>query len=136
MTRRLVLLIACALALVGCGLMDGVGTADQAVVAFHEHYNAGRFGEVYDASAEDLHASEERSEFITTMAALRTKLGSIRGTARIGVSSRIGSDGTFVALEYQTDFENGTGMEEFTWEILDGQARLLSYNVTSRALLR
>lgn len=135
MTRQLVLLIACAFASVGCGLMDGVATADQGVVRFHELYNAGRFGEVYDASAEDLRASEERSEFVSTMVALRMKLGAMRGTARLGFNSRIGSDGTFVELEYQTDFENGTGTEEFTWEILDGQAKLLSYNVSSKALL-
>jgi hypothetical protein len=49
---------------------------------------------------------------------------------------RIESDGTFVQLEYETDFDDGAGTEEFTWAISDGQARLLGYNVTSKALLR
>jgi hypothetical protein len=134
--QRTAVLMTLALMLAGCGLMEGVSTAEQAVATFHEHYNAGSFGEVYDASAEDLRATDERSEFMTTMASLRTKLGSIRGTTRLGFDSRIDSRGTFVALEYETDFENGIGTEEFTWEISDGRARLLSYNVSSKALLR
>jgi hypothetical protein len=104
---RHLLLAACALALAGCGLMDS-----------------------------DLRANEARSEFITTLAAVRTKLGSMRATRRTGFNARVDSSGTFVELEYETEFENGTGTEEFTWEISNGRARLLSYNVSSRALLR
>lgn len=136
MTVRVVLLVTCALAIVGCGLMDGVDTADRAVVTFHEQYNAGRFSEMYDASAADLRAAGARNEFMTTMAAIRTKLGCTHETARIGFTARSGSDGTFVEIEYETDFENGAGTEEFTWEISDGRARLLNYNVSSKALLR
>lgn len=136
MAMRLVLLVTGTLALAGCGLTEGVHTAEQAVVTFHEQYNAGDFGETYDAGADDLLATEARNEFMTTMASLRTKLGAMRTTERIGFNARAGSDGTFVELEYETDFENGAGTEEFTWEISDGQARLLSYNVSSRALLR
>ena len=133
---RHLLLAACALALAGCGLMEGVDTAEQAAATFHEQYNAGAFDETYDASADDLRATEARSEFITTLAGVRTKLGSMRATRRTGFNARVDSSGTFVELEYETEFENGTGTEEFTWEISNGRARLLSYNVSSRALLR
>lgn len=136
MVRRPALLMTIALSLAGCGLMEGVSTAEQAVATFHEQYNAGSFGEMYDASAEDLRATDERSDFTATMASLRTKLGSMRETTRIGFDSRVDSNGTFVALEYATDFENGMGTEEFRWEISDGRARLLSYNVSSKSLLR
>lgn len=136
MVQRTALLVTLGMALVGCGLMEGVGTAERAVATFHEQYNAGSFGEMYDASAEDLRATDARNEFVSTMTSLRTKLGSIRGTARIGFDSRIDSSGTFVALEYETDFDNGVGTEEFGWEISDGRARLLSYDVSSKALLR
>lgn len=136
MFQRIALLLTLVPALVACGLMEGVDTAERAVATFHERYNAGSFGEIYDASADDLRATDTRNEFLSTMTSLRTKLGSIRGTARIGFESRIDSHGTFVALEYETDFENGVGMEEFAWEISDGRATLLSYNVSSKALLR
>lgn len=98
MVQRTALLVTLGMALVGCGLMEGVGTAERAVATFHEQYNAGSFGEMYDASAEDLRATDARNEFVSTMTSLRTKLGSIRGTARIGFDSRIDSSGTFVAL--------------------------------------
>jgi len=133
---RSALLLALAFALVGCGLMEGVDTAEAAVATFHKQYNAGSFGEMFDTSAEDLRATAARDEFVRTMASLRSKLGSMRGTARIGFDSRIDSRGTFVALEYETDFDNGVGTEEFTWQISDGQAKLLNYNVSSKALLR
>jgi hypothetical protein len=134
--RRTGLLLTLAFALIGCGLMEGVGTAEEAVATFRERYNAGTFGEIYDTSTEELRVAEARGEFVATMTSLRAKLGSMRGTARVGFDLRIDSRGTFVALEYETDFENDEGTEEFTWQISDGQARLLSYNVTSKALLR
>ena len=136
MVQRVALLMTLALALTGCGLMEGLDTAERAVATFHEQYNTGSFGEMYDASAEDLRATDRRSEFMSTMTSLRAKLGSVRGTARIGFDSRIDGNGTFVALEYETEFENGMGVEEFAWEISDGRARLLNYNVSSSALLR
>lgn len=136
MFGRVALLMTLALALTGCGLMEGLDLADRAVATFHEQYNAGSFGEMYDASAEDLRATDRQSEFVSTMTSLRAKLGSVRGTARIGFDSRIDANGTFVTLEYETEFENGVGTEEFAWEISDGRARLLNYNVSSRALLR
>jgi hypothetical protein len=134
--HRIALLMTIALTLAGCGLMEGVSTAERAVAAFHEQYNAGSFGEMYDASAEDLRAADARTEFVSTMTSLRAKLGSVRGTARVGFDSRIDGNGTFVALEYETEFENGLGTEEFAWEISQGRARLLNYNVISKALLR
>ena len=133
---RLVFLAACALAFVGCGMAEGVDAAENAVVVFHEQYNAGSFGEMYDAGGDDLRATGTRSDFMTTMASFRTKLGSIGETKRTGFNARVGSDGTFVELEYVTEFENGTGTEEFTWEISGGRARLLGYSVDSRAFLR
>ena len=134
--KLIVLLTACAIALAGCGLLDGVAVAEKAVVTFHEQYNASNFDAMYDAGADDLRATEVRSEFITTLASLRAKLGQVRDSQRTAFNSRIDSDGTFVQLEYETDFENGKGTEEFTWAISDGQATLLGYNVTSKALLR
>lgn len=136
MVHRVALLMTLGIALSGCGLMEGVDTAERAVASFHEQYNAGSFGEMYDASAEDLRATGARSEFVSTMTSLRAKLGSVRGTARIGFDSRIDANGTFVALEYETEFDNGVGTEEFAWQISDGRARLLNYNVSSKALLR
>jgi hypothetical protein len=133
--RLLLILVTCALAS-GCGLLEGVGTAEKAVITFHEQFNAGGFEVIYDAGADDLRAAEARSEFIATLTALRAKLGQVRDSQRTGFNSRVGSDGTFVELEYETNFDNGEGTEEFTWAISDGQARLLGYNVTSRALLR
>jgi uncharacterized protein DUF4019 len=133
---RHLLLVTCFLALVGCGLTEGVETAERAAATFHDQYDAGAFGETYDASADDLRATGARDEFMSTMASIRTKLGPMRATRRTGFNARVDSSGTFVELEYETDFENGVGTEEFTWEIANGRAKLLSYNISSKALLR
>jgi hypothetical protein len=103
---------------------------------FREQYDAGIFGDMYDAGSDDLRATATRDVFMTTMASLRTRLGSMRETKRTGFNARVGSDGTFVVLEYVTEFENGTATEGFTWEISEGRARLLGYNVDAKALLR
>lgn len=134
--RRLLLIVACVLPLAGCGLFEGVDTAVKAAVTFHEQYNAGKFGEIYDGSSDDLHATAARDEFMKTLASIREKLGLIRATERTGFNARADSQGTFVELEYETDFENGAGTEGFTWVIADGRAKLRSYNVSSNALLR
>jgi Protein of unknown function (DUF4019) len=134
--KRLLFFAACIPALAGCGLFEGVDTAEKAAVVFHAQYDAGRFDEMYDGSAEDLRANASRDDFMTTMTSMRKRLGPIRATERSAFNARVDSQGTFVALEYETDFEGGSGTETFTWEVAGGRAKLLSYNVTSNALLR
>lgn len=58
----------------------------------------------------------------------------MRATTRTAFDARTGGDGTFVTLEYETDYEHGTAVEEFVWSISDGRAVLHRYDLNSRSL--
>ena len=135
MAPRAALLVLWILAAAACGLTEGVGIAEKAVATFHERYDAGSFGAIFDDSTDDLRRNGSRSEFLDAMASVRTKLGSVRDTTRTAFDARIGGDGTFVTLEYETEYEHGTAVEEFVWAISDGRAALHRYDLSSRSLL-
>ncbi|GAA5480060.1 hypothetical protein Hhel01_03582 [Haloferula helveola] len=42
---------------------------------------------------------------------------------------------TTVTISYNTVFENGTGSEQFIYQIEEAEAKLLSWNITSNQLI-
>jgi hypothetical protein len=134
MTIRALLLAVACLALAGCDLRENVELSEQAVAAFHAKYTAALLGDMYDDVAADIRREETRAEFAKAVGAIRDQLGPVRATRRVGFETTTGSDGAFVQIEYQTEFENGVATEEFVWVIADGHALLKSYQVTTKTL--
>lgn len=133
--RRFLLVLAAPVLLVGCSAPQDMKVAEGEIVPFHERLDGGRFEEIYDASAPELKQAASKEAFIAFLAAVHRKLGVVKRVAPKGSRVTIGTSGTFVLLQYETVFDEGTGTEVFTFKVDDTRALLAGYQINSMALV-
>lgn len=117
------------------GFTRGSEAADRAIVVFHEQFNQGRFGEIWDGAGAELKQASSREDFSRLLGKVRQKLGDVTGSTGNGwkVNARIKA--TYVDMRQATTFANGKAVESFHFVLRDGQAALLGYNISSPDLL-
>jgi hypothetical protein len=130
MRLRVVLLALSLWATSGCDVAKDVELADSAVGVFHQKYAAAVWGDVYEQATDELRSELGPAEFASAFAAVHARLGMVQKARRIGFQVTDGSEGAFVELEYDTQFEHGRAIEQFVWRITKGKARLMSYTAT------
>jgi len=122
----------------GCSFGDlasGHAEAQKAVDEFHARLNEGRAGEIYDAASDELHRSAARQRFVDLLEAVRRKLGKVTGTKNEGWQVNARNLKTYVELTQATRFERGEAHESFVFQVRDGKAHLLRYDIRSDELI-
>ena len=132
-SRRL--LIFAPLAVASCSSTDDLATADREVEKFHQAYDAGRFGEIYDNATDDFRKEAPKQDFVTFMEKVQRKLGRTTATKRVNFNLNYGSGGTRATVIYETSFVNGKGAEKFNYLVSGKKARLVGYRLDSKDLL-
>jgi len=97
--------------------------------------DAQQFAMVYANGSNELRKSTSETEMTKILGALNTKLGKVKSAEKSGWHVNFHTSGTFVTLGFKTQFEKGSGTEQFVFRVSDGKAQLVSYNVNSPALL-
>jgi len=120
--------------LVGCSSGEHMATAEQGVAEFRQLMQSGQFAQVYAGGSEELRKSASEAEMVRILAALNSKLGSVKKAEKNGWNVNFHTSGTFVTLGFKTEFEKGSGAESFVFRVADGRAALVTYNVNSPAL--
>jgi hypothetical protein len=136
--RTLVSLLILSIALItsGCGGMaNGKKAAEQGVADFHKLYNDGKLAEIYTGGHVKLKAAATEKQFLEFVSAVHRKLGKVTQTSTAGFNIRTFNLITTVVLTQSTTFEQGTGTEGFTFQMVDGKAILLGYNINSTDLI-
>ncbi len=135
MTVRVALGLAVTAMLVGCGhpLRDK-GTAADAMDRFHEHFNAGEYGKIYDTAGPEFQSKNVRGDFLTLLEAAHRQLGDYKTCADRGWSSHSFGGDTSVKLRYRTHFERGDADETFDYTVSGTHATLRVYRIESKAL--
>ena len=133
--KHLILLALVALLFSSCSLGKHKETAEKAVVKFHQQLNAGQYREIYVQCGQKFRESASESDTIALFEAIRRKLGSVVNTKQLGWNVNTTPGGTFVRMGYETDFSEGKGQEDFVFEMNNGQALLVGYNVNSPLLI-
>ena len=128
-------ILAALVTLTACSMSGNVDAADAAVVEFHVLLDAGRFDELYDAADDELKAATIRKDFVDLLGAVSRKLGEVVTTQKTGWRVQRGTGGSFVTVAYATSFAHGEAVEQFTFRMHDGEARLLNYHINSNALI-
>jgi Protein of unknown function (DUF4019) len=130
------ILFACvALLFSSCSLGKHKEAAEKAVTKFHRQLNAGQYREIYVQCGQKFRESTSEADAIALFDGVRRKLGSVVNTKQSGWNVNTTPGGTFVRLGYETDFSEGKGREEFVFEMNNGQALLVGYNVNSPLLI-
>lgn len=115
--------------LVGCSAGGGTEAAEQGVVAVHQAFSAGQFGAVYDGSAPEMKNSLSRDQFAATFGGIYSRTGAFKSGKTTGWKVNYGTDGNFVVLNRDAQFEHATGTEEFVFRVEGKKAVLAGYHV-------
>jgi len=121
--------------LAGCSSGEHMATAQQGVAEFRGLMQSRQFAQVYAASSDEFRKATSEADLVRVLGALDKKLGSAKKAEPNGWNVNFQSSGTFVTLGFKTEFEKGSGAEQFVFRVADGRAALVSYNVNSPALL-
>jgi hypothetical protein len=132
--RKFLILGAATALLAGCSAGKDEAAAAQAVVQFHHQLDAGQFEGIYDASAPEMKASTPKANFIRFMDAVHRKLGAVKEAKQQGWGVNYTNGVGTVTLNYQTQFANGSGAEQFVYRT-GSAAALLGYNINSTDLV-
>jgi len=132
---RTVLAIVSVVTLSACGLTKGKEAATKAVETFHQQFNDSKFTEIYSASTAAFKASSKEPDFMKFIEAVHRKLGPVKTATPNGWNVNTFNGVTSVVLTYNTDFEQGSGVETFTFITSGDSATLQGYNINSQALI-
>ena len=102
---------------------------------FHAQYNAARFDQIYNEAAKEFRSASKKDEYDQFMAAVRRKLGAVKTTESQSWNVNVTPAGAQISLSYKTQFENGSGTEQFTWLDSGDGPKLLGYHINSNALI-
>jgi uncharacterized protein DUF4019 len=126
--RRLALLFLCCILLASCGFRRSRILAEQGVKEFHLLLDRGQYETIYSQSGDSLKKSMSRSDFVSYLQDIHTRLGNTRKTAPSGFSVNASpGEGAQVALAMETEFDRGVAQERFLWLVTGGHAVLLDY---------
>ena len=109
--------------------------AELAAGTFHRQLNAGQFVEVRAGATSEFRASTSGPDLAAYLGAVRRKLGDFENGELITWRVSNTTNGTFVDLSYQSQFEEDSAVEEFTFNMIDGQAVLQKYTINSPMLV-
>jgi len=98
---------------------------------FHQQFSESRFSEIYAAATPGFRTSHTEAGILTSLSVARTRLGSLRTVRRTGWVIDRGEGGEIARLNFESDFENGTATERFTYLVANGRAQLLDYQISS-----
>lgn len=132
----LVLVLSLAVFASGCGgMLKGEEAAEKSAADFHKLYNDGKFSEIYSSSDSKFKSETTEKQFLELMSAVQRKLGKVTQTSTPNINIRTFNFTTTVILNKKTTFEQGTGMEVFTFQMDGGKAVLVGYNIDSKDLI-
>ena len=99
------------------------------VALFHKQFNSDRFSDIYDEASEPFRHVAPREEFVAYLTDAKHKLGVVRKTSPKNWRVDKLVTGTFVSLQYETEFSDGKAVEKFVFLINKDGAALYRYNV-------
>jgi hypothetical protein len=123
------------IALTGCSMSADTNVAERAIPNFHYMLDAGQFDAIYDASSDHLRQASRRKDFDNFLKAVHGKLGNTKASSQRSFFVNYGTNGTFVTITHNTQFDCGDGIEQFVYVLSDGKASLVGYQINSNALI-
>ncbi len=111
------------------------GMANTAIVEFHQQFNEQKFKGIYAAAHPDFKAATTEADFLKLLEAIHRKLG--KQVSSTGTGWRVNSFNmkTSAVVTQSTEFEQGKGVETFTYVISGSSCTLLGYYINSQDML-
>ena len=116
---------------ISCSLTKGKKIGEDAVVQFHNQFNAGQYHEIYAQSDEGFRKATSEADTLALFDAVRRKLGTVKNSSQTGWHVNATPGGTVLTLVYDVEFSEGKGTEQFVFHVSGDKALLFNYNVNS-----
>ena len=126
--------LAAALALGGCSMGRDTAAAEAAVAQFHQMLDAGRYHDIYQATANEFRGATSEDQLTGVLQTVHERLGAVRSANREGWHVNYQNGTTTVELNYNTNFASAPATERFVYTINNGAAALVRYDINSDAL--
>lgn len=135
MRTNLILGAVGALALLGgCSASADTSAAEAGVAEFRQMLGAGRYAEIYRASANEMRSTTSEAQFTGMLSAVHARLGEFRSANRTGWNWNTNNGVTMVTLNYDAQYAAGEATERFIYRVQGGRAALAGLNINSPAL--
>ena len=121
--------------LTSCSFTKGKANGEQAVVKFHNQFNAGQYHEIYAQSDDGFRKATSEADALALFEAVRRKLGTVKNSTQTRWHVNATPAGTMVSLAYDVEFSEGKGSEEFVFHLDGDKALLFNYHVNSPLLI-
>src|ERR1043165_1531391 len=99
----------------GIALYQGATKSDTTVSHFHELLNNEKYEQICGEADPYFQSAENKQALLKVLLLIHQRLGRAGETTRGVVNVNANTNGTFLSVNYQTQFEKGTAMEEFTF---------------------
>jgi hypothetical protein len=116
--------------------VKGKDDAEKAVSVFHQRLDAGQYEEIYADLADEFKNVSTKEETLELFEAVTRKLGKTRSTTLQSWNAQTTLGGNFISLVYETEFEQGKGVENFTFIMKGKEAKIAGYHVNSKAFMK
>lgn len=118
-----------------CSFTKGKERGEEAVVQFHNQFNAGQYHEIYAQSDAGFRKAASEADTLALFEAVRRKLGTVKNSTQTRWQMNSTPGGTMVSLAYDVEFSEGKGTEEFVFHLNGDKALLYNYHINSPLLI-
>ena len=118
-----------------CGGEASIDSATKAVADFRVQFHEKDFNGIYDRADPEFRKGTSKADWALLMNAVSARLGQIRSASDPAWHVNVGTGGTLVRLDYESEFYRGKANETFVWRLKGSEARLVGYHVNSLALV-
>jgi len=119
----------------GSELYAGYRVAPIAVGHFHEEFNTAHYEQIWQEASPGFREGEDHDKLIRVLQLIRAKLGTATEAHLTDIHASVNTSGNSVTTRFDTTFTYGAAKETFVWIKKGSRLELLSYDVTSDALL-
>jgi len=133
LSRFTVLLLA--LGLAACNPMENLEEATDQIDRFQTHFSFGEIDEMYKMVGREFRDTTSRDDFDEMVALISNRLGTVESTQRQSFNVNTTPMGTATVIVMQTDFEQGQGVETYTFRGNGQDMALIGWHVNSERLL-
>jgi hypothetical protein len=121
--------------LAACGFSENKRKADGAVEVFHRQFNDSQYAEIYGAATPAFRSTGAQADWVAYLEGVRRKIGAFKTSTPGSTNVTKAPGGTFVSITCNSQFDQDTAVEEFTFQIAGERAILYHYNINSRVLV-
>jgi len=131
-----ILLLVASIFLSGCGnIMKDKSEALKKIPEFHSLYNEQNFAKIYTDSDSEFKTAASQAKLEEFLSAVFRKLGKNTGSTTQNWSINHYNTKTYVVLLEDSTFEQGKGVEKFTYIMRNGVPVLQAYHIESPDLI-